>query len=111
MDAMNFSSRAFDVDYSLERDGNTAVVSGTIVNLLDREVSTAMLSFHFYDGEDVRVCQEQLFVNEIEPGEKVRFSGAVVLGGSEILTVRLIKADPVPLSDFPELNESAADSR
>jgi hypothetical protein len=102
---MNFSSRAFEIDYALDVDERTASVSGTLVNLLDREVSTALLSFHFYDKEEVRISQEQLFVNEIEPGEKVRFTGNVVLGGGEIHSVRLVKADPIPLSDYPELGD------
>jgi hypothetical protein len=108
--AMNFSNRAFDVDYHLERDGMSVGVSGTIVNLLEREVGTALLSFHFYDADDVRINQEQLFINEIEPREKVRFTGAIVLGAGEIQTVRLVKAEPIPPSDFPELQEGAAEA-
>lgn len=104
---MNFTSRAFEVEYALEREGNTAGVTGTIVNLLEREVSTVLLSFHFYDRDDVRLCQEQLFVNEIEPHEKVRFTGAPVVGSGEIASVRLVKAEPIPLSDYPELAEPA----
>jgi hypothetical protein len=102
---MKFTSPIFDIEYSLERDGNTASVSGTIHNLLDREVATALLSFHFYDAGEVRVGQEGVFVNEIEPDERVRFAGAVVLGASEIVAVRLVKAEPIPMSDYPELSE------
>src|SRR5687768_4632233 len=103
--SMNYSSRAFDIDYTLDRDGSTATVSGTLVNKLEREVSTVLLSFHFYDGNDVRVNQEQLFVNEVEPEEKVRFCGNIFIGGNEIQSVKLIKAEPIPTSDYPELAE------
>lgn len=100
---MNFSSRAFDIEYSLELEDRTACVSGTLVNLLDREIGTALLSFHLYDADEVRVSQEQVFVNEIVPGEKVRFVGNVVIGGQKVHSVQLVKAEPIPLSDFPEL--------
>lgn len=103
---MTFSNRAFEIEYSLEVDGRTACVSGTLVNLLDREVSTVLLSFHYYDADEVRISQEQLFVNEIEPGEKVRFAGSVMLGGDEVRSVRLVKAEPIPLSDYPEVTST-----
>ncbi|HVK39349.1 MAG TPA: FxLYD domain-containing protein [Candidatus Kapabacteria bacterium] len=107
---MTYSSPAFDVEYSLETDARTACVSGTIVNKLDREVSTVLLSFHFYDAEEVRLSQEQLFVNEIEPGEKVRFMGNVILGSGAIESVRLVKAEPIPLSDYPEAMTGETDA-
>src|SRR5687768_6997227 len=84
---MNYSSSAFTIDYALERDGNTATVSGTLCNLLTREVGTVLLSFHFYDSEEVRVCQEQVFVNEVEPQERVRFVGSIVVGAQPIASV------------------------
>lgn len=102
---MNFISLVFEVEYSLEAGGNTANVCGTVINKLDREIGTALLSFHFYDAEDVRLCQEQVFVNEIEPHEKVRFAGAIVVGSNAIRSVRLVKAEPIPTSDFPELGD------
>lgn len=107
---MNYSSRAFEIDYILEHDGKTATVSGTLCNLLEREVGTILLSFHFYDAEEIRVCQEQVFVNEVVPHEKVRFAGSIVIGGQHVESVRLVKAEPIPLSDYPELTDTGASS-
>ena len=43
---MTFSNRAFEIEYTLESDKRTASVSGTLTNLLEREVGTVLLSFH-----------------------------------------------------------------
>ncbi|MBC8145807.1 MAG: hypothetical protein H7X80_09475, partial [bacterium] len=54
-----------------------------------------------------RLCQEQVFVNEIVPREKVRFNGSIVIGGDAIKSVRLVKAEPIPIAEYPEFLESA----
>ena len=100
---MMFSNRIFDIEYEMDLERSAGLVQGILCNKSDREFGTVLLSFHFYDRENIRIGQEQIFVTEVEPKEKVRFSGVITLYTKEIDSVKLVKIELVPHSDYADV--------
>ena len=100
---MTFSNNIFDIDFEMVPGHNTGVINGTLCNKSDRTFSSVLLDFHYYDREDFRIGQEQIFVNDVAAREKIRFAGSITMFGKETATVRLVNVSLLPPSDYADV--------